>query len=53
MNSILELYGILFLIGLSFVFHLLVYEDDYIKEWYWKLLAAIVILLMTFAAIIL
>jgi len=52
MTSILELYGILFLVGLSFVFHLLVYEDDYIKEWYWKLLAAVVILFMTFAAML-
>lgn len=48
----LELYGILFLIILSFVFHVLVWEDDYIKKWYWKLIAAIAILLIVFAAFI-
>lgn len=48
----LELYGIFFLIIVSFVFHILVWEDDYIKKWYWKLTAAIVLLLITFAAFI-
>ena len=37
-NSLLEILGIFFIIGLSFVFHLVVYEDDWIKEWYWKVL---------------
>ncbi len=48
----LEIYGILFLVILSFVFHILVWEDDYIKKWYWKLTAAIAILLIVFAAVI-
>ena len=52
MNSVLEAYGIIFIIGLSFVFHLLVYEDDYIKEWYWKVLVAIVLLGMAIAPIL-
>lgn len=37
-NSLLEILGIFFIIGLSFVFHMVVYEDDWVKEWYWKVL---------------
>ena len=48
----LELYGIFFLIIVSFVFHVLVWEDDYIEKWHWKLAAAIVIFLIVFAAFI-
>ena len=46
--SILEILGLLFLVGLSFLFHLLVYEDNYVKKWYWKLTVAIVILGISF-----
>ena len=49
--SILETLGLLFLVGLSFVFHLLVYEDDYIKKWYWKTIIAILILAIFFLAL--
>tara|TARA_S200000501_G_scaffold290178_1_gene275122 strand:- start:446 stop:664 length:219 start_codon:yes stop_codon:yes gene_type:complete len=42
--SILEMLGLLFLVGLSFVFHLLVYGDDYIKKWYWKIIVTVLIL---------
>ena len=42
--SILEMLGLLFIVGLSFVFHLLVYEDDYVKKWYWKIIVAFLIL---------
>jgi hypothetical protein len=52
MNSILETLGILFIIVLSFVFHILVYEDDYIEKWYWKLLAGISILVISFAILL-
>lgn len=48
---ILELFGILFIIGLSFLFHMVVYEDDWVKEWYWKVLIGGGILLVTFMAI--
>jgi hypothetical protein len=49
--SILETLGILMLLVLSFVFHILVYEDDYIEKWYWKLLSACIILGISFTAI--
>ena len=48
---ILELFGILFIIGLSFLFHMVVYEDDWVKEWYWKTLIGGSILLVAFMAI--
>jgi hypothetical protein len=48
---ILELFGILFIIGLSFLFHMVVYEDDWVKEWYWKVLIGGGILLVVFLAI--
>ena len=50
-SSILELLGVCALVALSFVFHLLVYEDDYVKKWYWKLACAIGILGISFLAI--
>ena len=37
-NSLLEILGIFFIIGLSFVFHMVVYEDDWVDKWYWKVL---------------
>ena len=49
--SVLETLGLLFLVGLSFVFHLLVYEDAYIKKWYWKTIIAILILAIFFLAL--
>tara|TARA_B100000927_G_scaffold288909_1_gene284438 strand:- start:712 stop:879 length:168 start_codon:yes stop_codon:yes gene_type:complete len=49
--SVLETLGLLFLVGLSFVFHLLVYEDTYIKKWYWKTIVAILILAIFFLAL--
>lgn len=48
---ILELFGILFIIGLSFLFHMVVYEDDWVKKWYWKVLIGGGILLVVFLAI--
>ena len=38
MGSIMNIFALLFIIFLSFVFHCVVYEDDYVKKWYWKLL---------------
>ena len=36
--SVLEFLGILLLVGLGFVFHMVVYSDDWVKKWYWKVL---------------
>ena len=30
----MEMFAYLFIIGLSFVFHCVVWEDDYVKKWY-------------------
>ena len=49
--NILEILGLLFLVGLGFLFHLLVYEDTYVKKWYWKLIVAILILGISLLAI--
>ena len=49
---ILELFGILFIICLSFLFHMVVYEDDWVKEWYLKLLVGGAILTLVFLAIL-
>ena len=49
--NILEMLGLLFLVGLGFLFHLLVYEDTYVKKWYWKLIVAIIILGISLLAI--
>tara|TARA_B100000683_G_scaffold269124_1_gene305474 strand:+ start:37 stop:255 length:219 start_codon:yes stop_codon:yes gene_type:complete len=49
--SILEILGLLFLLGLGFVFHLLVYEDTYVKKWYWKIIIAVLILGISFLAL--
>ena len=49
--NILEMLGLLFLVGLGFLFHLLVYSDDYVKKWYWKLIIAILILGVSLLAI--
>ena len=48
---ILELFGMLFIIGLSFLFHCVVYEDDWVKEWYWKVLIGSGIITVVFLAI--
>ncbi len=34
----MEMFACLFIIGLSFLFHLIVYENDYVEKWYWKVL---------------
>jgi len=47
----MHMFGIIFIIFLSFVFHCVVYEDDYIKKWYWKLLIGLGILVLSGAAI--
>ena len=36
--SLLEFLGILLIVGLGFVFHMVVYSDDWVKKWYWKVL---------------
>lgn len=48
---ILDFLGILFILGLSFLFHMVVYEDDWVKEWYWKVLIGGGIVTVTFMAI--
>ena len=48
---ILDFLGILFILGLSFLFHCVVYEDDWVKEWYWKALIGGSILTVAFMAI--
>tara|TARA_R100000541_G_scaffold57814_1_gene68266 strand:+ start:301 stop:468 length:168 start_codon:yes stop_codon:yes gene_type:complete len=50
-GSIMEMFGILFIIILSFIFHCVVYEDDWIKKWYWKVLIGSGIIAISFAAI--
>ena len=30
--------GYLIIVGLGFVFHLVVISDDWVKKWYWKVL---------------
>jgi|TARA_R110000803_G_scaffold25305_1_gene60454 hypothetical protein len=51
MGSIMNIFAILFIIFLSFVFHCVVWEDDYVKKWYWKALIGGGILALTFAAV--
>ncbi len=48
---ILDFLGILFILGLSFLFHMVVYEDDWVKEWYWKVLIGGGIVTVAFMAI--
>ena len=36
--SLLEFLGFLLIVGLGFVFHMVVYSDDWVKKWYWKVL---------------
>jgi len=48
---ILDFLGILFILLLSFVFHCVVWEDDWVKEWYWKTLIGGSILLVALMAI--
>jgi len=48
---ILEFFGILFILLLSFIFHMVVYEDDWVKEWYWKVLIGGGIITVVFMAI--
>ena len=47
----MNIFAILFIIFLSFVFHCVVWEDDYVKKWYWKALIGGDILALTFAAV--
>jgi len=47
----MEMFACLFIIFLSFVFHCVVWEDDYVEKWYWKVLIGGGILALTFAAI--
>jgi hypothetical protein len=47
----MNIFAILFIIFLSFVFHCVVWEDDYVKKWYWKALIGGGILALTFAAV--
>jgi len=51
MGTLMEMFGCLFIICLSFLFHLIVYEDEYVKKWYWKVLGGGAILLICLAAI--
>ena len=51
MGSIMEIFALLFIIFLSFIFHCVVYEDDYVKKWYGKVLSGGGIIGLTFAAI--
>tara|TARA_B100000780_G_scaffold14431_1_gene9703 strand:+ start:375 stop:539 length:165 start_codon:yes stop_codon:yes gene_type:complete len=52
MGSIMQMFALLFMVALSFVFHLIVWEDDYVKKWYWKVLGGGAVLLLGFAAIL-
>ena len=47
----MNIFAILFIIFLSFVFDCVVWEDDYVKKWYWKALIGGGILALTFAAV--
>jgi len=51
MGTLMEMFACLFMIGLSFLFHLIVFENDYVEKWYWKVLGGGGILLLCFAAI--
>jgi hypothetical protein len=51
MGSIMQMFGLLFIIFLSFAFHCVVYEDDYVKKWYWKVLLGGGILALVFAGV--
>jgi len=44
-------FAVLFILILSFLFHIVVWEDDYVKKWYWKVLIGGAILLLVFLAI--
>jgi hypothetical protein len=48
---ILEFFGILFILLLSFVFHMVVYEDEWVEAWYWKVLIGGGIITVVFFAI--
>ena len=47
----MNIFALLFIIFLSFVFHCVVWEDDYVKKWYWKVLIGGSILALTLAAV--
>jgi len=51
MGSLFHIFALLFVIFLSFVFHCVVYEDDYVKKWYWKVLLGGGILILIFAGV--
>ena len=47
----MEMFACLFMIGLSFLFHLIVYEDDWVEKWYCKVLGGGGIIFLCIAAI--
>ena len=51
MGSLMTTFAVLFILILSFLFHIVVWEDDYVKKWYWKVLIGGAILLLVFLAI--
>ena len=51
MGTIMEMFACLFIIGLSFLFHLIVFEDDWVEKWYWKVLGGGSILLLALAGV--
>jgi|TARA_Y100000385_G_scaffold271098_1_gene310737 multisubunit Na+/H+ antiporter MnhB subunit len=51
MGPIMEMFACLFMIGLSFLFHLIVYEDEWVEKWYWKVLGGGGIIFLCIAAI--
>tara|TARA_B110000908_G_C10099217_1_gene377763 strand:+ start:43 stop:210 length:168 start_codon:yes stop_codon:yes gene_type:complete len=51
-GSLMDIFGLLFIIILSFAFHCVVYEDDYVKKWYWKVLAGGSIVAVSIAAVL-
>jgi len=47
----MQVFALLFIIILSFAFHLIVYENDYVEKWYWKVLGGGSILLLALAGV--
>jgi hypothetical protein len=48
----MEIIKIIFVLGLSFGFHCIVWEDDYVKSKFWKIYWAIMIVCLTFIILI-
>lgn len=44
MGVFMQFFALLFMVGLSFVFHILVWENDYVQKWYWKIIIGLGIL---------